>query len=312
MGVYRYPSSNSRNLYLDQGNKLGWTRRGPEQDSRQWSLKWRSVYIKRYSNIDTQEFTGQGTWFISTHCPDIVFAAAPISGYSSIQGIVIYYSYGRDAHSRLAYVPYHLWRESDPRLGAVLQSSLLSYRHELLVANLASIPILQQHGSADDNVPTYHSRRMSLLLSQSNWTSDYVELRNKGHWFEGVMTTHALQRFYNISLRNAGNVAGIQPRFTFVMPSTGEMGSRAGIVVDQLLSPDQLGKIEVNINQTSSEWTLKTSNILRFHFSAKEWDGLQPKHVLIDSTWSIFVKYNVSKVSQWFIRERNSSWIVSI
>ena len=171
---------------------------------------------------------------------------------------------------------------------------------------------MQQHGSADDNVPTYHSRRMSLLLSQSDWSSAYVELRNKGHWFEGVMTTHALQSFYNISLRNTGNVASIQPPFSFVLPSTGEMGSRAGIVVDQLLSPDQLGKIEVNINQTSSEWTLKTSNILRFHFSAKEWDGLQPKHVLIDSTRGISVKYNASKVSQWFVREYNSSWTVCI
>ena len=29
---------------------------------------------------------GHGTWFILTHRPDIVMAATPVSGYSSIQG----------------------------------------------------------------------------------------------------------------------------------------------------------------------------------------------------------------------------------
>ena len=211
-----------------------------------------------------------------------------------------------------AYVPYNLWHESDPRLGTVVQTSLSSYRHELLAANLVGTPILQQHGRTDDNVPVYHSRRMSLLISQSGWTSKYVELPNKGHWFEGVMTTEALQKFYKFGLRNAEYGLEADQRFTFIVPNTGDMGSRAGIVVDQLLSPDQLGKIVVIVNQNSLEWTLKTSNILRFHFSADEWNGVQPQEISIDSTPSIPVQYTVTQTSQWFIKDRNGSWKVSV
>ena len=34
----------------------------------------------------TQVSLGQGTWFVLSHQPDTVMAAAPVSGYSSIQG----------------------------------------------------------------------------------------------------------------------------------------------------------------------------------------------------------------------------------
>ena len=62
-----------------------------------------------------------------------------------------------------------------------------SYRHEILLENLDS-PILQQHGSADDNVPVFHSRRLFQLQSQVSLAADktaYVELEGRGHWFDG-------------------------------------------------------------------------------------------------------------------------------
>ena len=235
------------------------------------------------------------------HCSCSHFRIFFDSRYSNLQSLR-----SRFLTKFLAYVPYHLWHESDPRLTAILQASLVSYRHELLTANLAGKPILQQHGDADDNVPIYHSRRMSLLISQSNWASKYVELSGKGHWFDGVMTTEALQKFYNRSLQDASSSTETLQQFTFVVPSTGNLGSRAGIVVDQLLSPDQLGKIEVTVDRASLEWWFKTSNILRFHFSTDEWDGIQPKYISIDSTPSILVQD-----SHWLIRQRNGSWKVS-
>ena len=65
----------------------------------------------------------------------------------------------------------------------------------MLVAN-ARLPIFQQHGDKDDNVPAFHSRRMHQVLREAGWKSQYSELVGKGHWFDGVMTTNELKEFY--------------------------------------------------------------------------------------------------------------------
>lgn len=51
---------------------------------------------------------GQGVWYFSTHHPDNIIAAAPVSGYSSIEN----------------YVPYNMWQESDPIISSILQISV--------------------------------------------------------------------------------------------------------------------------------------------------------------------------------------------
>lgn len=44
--------------------------------------------FQRLTTGATLTKSGQGTWFIMSHQPDKVVAAAPVSGYSSIQGLL--------------------------------------------------------------------------------------------------------------------------------------------------------------------------------------------------------------------------------
>ncbi len=142
-----------------------------------------------------------------------------------------------------------------------------SYRHELLVENFGGIPVMQQHGSADDNVPAYHSRRLNQLISQTGGSSKYVELPGLGHWFDGVMTTSPLRDFYEYYLDGEQSLPELPMQFSIVIANPGDMGSRGGIVVDQLMSPDQYGRIHVERTPSSTIWILKTSNVLCFHLS---------------------------------------------
>lgn len=201
---------------------------------------------------------GQGVWRALTHKPDNIIAAAPISGYLSIQ----------------KYVPYNFWREAEPRRTAVIQSSLSSYRHELLISNAKGIPIFQQHGGADDNVPPYHSRRMYELLCQSGSISDYNEVQGKGHWWDGVLTTDRLQRFYRSQLHNSSSNTLVHPSqrefasdFEIVTANPGESGPKFGIRIMQLLDPGQLGRVKASIKETAMH--LRTSNLLTLSLPSK-------------------------------------------
>ena len=175
---------------------------------------------------------------------------------------------------RKDYVPFTMWTEAEPIKSAVVQTSLSSFKHELFVDNFAGIPILQQHGSADDNVPAYHSRLMSQLLAHSDLPSAYVELPGKGHWFDGIMTTEPLRRFYSDKLGRFSKDEGDDNEydrsrlpskdFSITIPNSADMGSRCGIEVEQLESPDVLGKIEVKTDGSTAITHLHTSNIHRF------------------------------------------------
>ncbi|KEF54672.1 uncharacterized protein A1O9_09114 [Exophiala aquamarina CBS 119918] len=197
---------------------------------------------------------GQGTWYFSTHQPERTLAAAAASGYSSIEN----------------YVPFHLWQEADPLQSAILQTARGNYRHELLVDNLVGLPILQQHGSADDNVPVYHSRLMNALLAQVGHQANYSEIPGWGHWVDGSMTTRSMKDLYFNHLTCKTARKQVPSRFSFVVPNSHDMGSRHGVFVDQLLSPDRMGKIDVVITETERgvQWQLKTTNIRRLRF---EW-----------------------------------------
>lgn len=86
------------------------------------------------------------------------------------------------------YVPFQFWTVAHPKIRCILDCALSSYRHELLLENINS-HVMQQHGSADDNVPAYHSRRLFQLQLQSRSAPDkttYVELQGKNHWFDGM------------------------------------------------------------------------------------------------------------------------------
>ena len=204
-------------------------------------------------------------------------------------------------------------READPRVTLFLQNSLRSYRHELLVGNCSGIPILQQHGSMDDNVPVFHSRRMSQLLSESRNEAckKYIELKGKNHWFDGIMCTPALQKFYSDILAGASRSPQLPERFSIVVADPADMASRGGIVVDQLRDPDQLGSIEVNPSSTSDVWTLTTSNILRFHIRLADAPRNLSHDITIDKTLTS-LPLDSEKRAYWLVRSDDESWHVSM
>ncbi|KAF2146112.1 uncharacterized protein K452DRAFT_106041 [Aplosporella prunicola CBS 121167] len=209
---------------------------------------------------------GQGAWYTMTHRPDKIIAAAPVSGYASIE----------------RYVPYEFWRPMDPRRQSILRASINSYRHELLVENCQGIPIFQQHGSADDNVPAYHSRLMNQLLLHVGTGADYVELPGEGHYFDGIMTTEPLSKFYERYVPVGNPTSLALRRFAIVVANPGDMSSKGGITVTQLETPGQYGRMDVSIDPLDEEtciYSIGTSNILSFMLKPRSCTKM---HVIID------------------------------
>ena len=213
---------------------VGWN--GPGIDTARW-------IVSGHSN------GGQGTWFALTHRPDHVLAAAPVSGYSSIQN----------------YVPYQLWQPADPKRTAVVSAALNSFRHEMLMPNAHGIPIQQQHGEVDDNVPAYHSRLLAEQLYRNHADSSYNEVAGKSHWWDTVMTTSELVDFYYKQAANEDALPRKLDRFLIVVGDPGDMGSKNGIKVKHLEDPGYYGKLDVRGH------TIKTSNVQGLEFDLTIW-----------------------------------------
>ncbi|KAF4212176.1 hypothetical protein CNMCM5878_001565 [Aspergillus fumigatiaffinis] len=235
---------------------------------------------------------GQGAWFLATHYPDKVIAAAPVSGYSSIEN----------------YVPYNMWRDSEPLLSFVLSRSRSSFKHELLLSNVAGIPILQQHGSIDDNVPAFHSRLMHELLGQTQWPSQYDELQGQNHWFDGVLTTPSLLAFYNETAIFPRR-PGLPLAFTITVPSSANI-AKGGIYIDQLRSPDRNGVMQVTRDAHTGIWYLNTTNIHRFHLSPRVSSFTRPSALVLDGRDRFEVGY-IRPGRMWFLRDSRGRWTVS-
>lgn len=188
---------------------------------------------------------------------------------------------------------------------------MVSYRHELFTDNFAGIPILAQHGSNDENVPVYHSRRLKQLMGGSGWSSNYAELADKGHWFDGIMTTEPMRTFYE-NISDVGAKQALPNIFSFVVPSSGDMGTRGGIAVDQLESPDQLGKITVVRSHESSKWTLTTSNIHRFHFSWPQFEFQIPSMIEIDGFLLPLPSEVPAAANSGLLRTSDGTWVVGL
>ncbi|KAL8640353.1 MAG: hypothetical protein Q9228_002721 [Teloschistes exilis] len=151
---------------------------------------------------------------------------------------------------------------------------------------------------------------MSQLLSQIGCASEYTELPAKNHWFEGVMTTQNLLRFYDNILENRLARKPIPSTFEFVVVNPGIMGSKYGIVVDQLTSPERPGMLSGNFDPEESSLHLHTSNVHRLHFLPTipvEWLG---SNIIVDGS-RIQLLRDVPNLSQWLLRLTNGSWMVS-
>ena len=256
---------------------MSWTGPGVNLDA------W---YVTGHSN------GGQGSWFTLTHSPDKVKAAAPVSGYSSIE----------------KYVPYVFWHEADPAVMSIIRKSLSNYRHELLLGNAKGIPILQQHGSDDENVPVYHSRRLYQLLRQSGISTKYNELVGKRHWYEGIMVTPALRAFYeNISSHDAEEER-LPKNFSIVTPCTGRVGPKGGIVAEQLISPDQEGCIDVH-RDGNRVWELKTANIRRLRLDVLVLKDKSASCVNVDKCNFLLQELPTGDFC-WLLKAPDGSWKV--
>ncbi|USW50030.1 Putative alpha/Beta hydrolase [Septoria linicola] len=213
----------------------GW--RGPGINTKKW-------LVAGHSN------GGQGTWYTLLHRPDNVIAAAPLSGYSSIQN----------------YVPHTFWQAADPGRTVVVQAALGSYRHELLLSNSKGIPVLQQHGGKDDNVPPYHSRLQSQLIGEAGANSTYLELAGQPHFWDGVFTTDPLKAFYKQQIeRSNAMISGFELQdFTMTVANPADTGPKHGVHVLQLHTPGQLGRIDVLFDALTSGCVVRTTNIRMF------------------------------------------------
>lgn len=190
---------------------------------------------------------GQGAWYALTHRPDKVFAAAILSGYSSIQN----------------YVPYTLWHTAASGRKAVVHSALSSYRHELLLSNARGVPIYQQHGSADDNVPAYHARLMHQLLGQADVESKYLEMKGKPHYWDGVFTTEPLQDFYERQLSQVATSKDVfsSPSFSIATANPADTGPKGGMQILLLDTPGQVGRVQSGRDLGTDKCSIETSNV---------------------------------------------------
>ncbi|KAI2361561.1 hypothetical protein LOY93_006091 [Ophidiomyces ophidiicola] len=237
---------------------------------------------------------GQGAWYLLSHQPDKVIAAAPVSGYTSIEN----------------YVPFNMWRNMEASLAAVLELARRPFKHELLTENFSGIPILQQHGANDDNVPVYHSRLMHQLSWEGGFTTECHEIPGAGHWFDGIMTTPPLSDFY-LRHTEGASPPRLPEQFSMVIPSSPDMGSRGGILVDQLCSPDRFGHMRVFRDMKQHLWRVKTGNIRRFHIISLETCCPRPEKILVDGSELPFIPSPSETTTTWYTRDGSGSWTVS-
>ncbi|EEH02955.1 conserved hypothetical protein [Histoplasma capsulatum G186AR] len=217
------------------------------------------------------------------------------------------------------YVPFTMWHDGQAAIASVIQTARQSFKHELLVENFAGIPILQQHGSADNNVPAYHSRLLHQLILENGLHSEYYELPGKGHWFDGVLTTPPLLDFYSLHTSNTSAYNNLLPeKFSFSTPNSGDMGSRGGIMVDQLSSPDKYGHMQVMREGGGRQWRLKTRYVHRFHLLPSRMRGIAypTDIVVVDEDDGSETPFRApaadTAYSTWFVKdEATGKWTVS-
>jgi hypothetical protein len=126
--------------------------------------------------------------------------------------------------------------------------------------NAHGIPIQQQHGQLDDNVPAYNSRLLAQQLYLSGTNSSYNEVPGQNHWWETVMTTPELVDFYYTQTKSNDSLPRKLDEFEFVVGDPGDTGSKGGIMVLLLEDPGQYGRVHVKGH------SITTSNVASLEF----------------------------------------------
>lgn len=126
--------------------------------------------------------------------------------------------------------------------------------------NAQGIPIQQQHGEIDDNVPAYNSRLLAQQLYLSGTNSSYNEVPGQNHWWDTVMTTPQLVDFYYTQTANNSTLPRRLDEFDLVVGDPGDTESKGGLRVLSLEDPGQYGRLHAKGH------TITTSNILSLSF----------------------------------------------
>lgn len=255
---------------------------------------WKGVQFDPMKIIFTGHSNGgQGVWYALTHYPQAI-AAAPVSGYLAIQ----------------QYVPYNMWSQGDPSKLALQQASLANFRHEMLAPMAKGIPIYQQHGGSDDNVPAYHSRFMHELITESGWKSNYSELPGKGHWWEDVMTTPGLVDFYYRILDNPElpSLDDLES-FEIVIADPFSTWYKFGVRVLYLQEPGRLGRLKISLNKKTNAWRIVTENVMIFEIA----EDSPIAEIEIDDMFAEDIKlFKVPKgQKRQFIQLKDKSWMLT-
>lgn len=121
------------------------------------------------------------------------------------------------------------------------------------------------------------------------------------------MTTPWLLQFYNRILD--GDVdRGLSPdRFEMVVADVASMGPKGGIIVDQKMSPSQLGRLEF-VRTSNRKWTIRTSNISRFRFDRSQ-SMIPPAFLQIDDS-EIALNADNQLTDSHFSKSPDDSWKV--
>lgn len=186
----------------------------------------------------------------------------------------------------------------DTLIRSILDGSLATYRHELLVSNLQGINIHSQHGRADDNVPVFHARLMKHLLSRAGLSSNYTEIPGKGHVFDGMMATDSLKQFYTAELERNHTRLTSSLNFTLTVARPADTGPMHGVQVHSLKTPGRLGKLSVSLTsgEHHNKCNIRATNIRKFSVSwhTLQCSGLQVDgqnvHISVGGPTSIFVQ----------------------
>ncbi len=117
---------------------------------------------------------GHGTWHLCTSYPSIWKACMPAAAWLSID----------------LYIPTHLqrYRLFGKTPFVELQERLYQQaRTTQLFMNLLNLSVVILQGGKDDNVPPFHARLASDLLSRLGATFKLVWREEKGHWWDGSL-----------------------------------------------------------------------------------------------------------------------------
>lgn len=124
------------------------------------------------------------------------------------------------------------------------------------------------------------------------------------------METPPLIHFFN----TASNISGHSPvprEFTIVVPPSGLMSAKFGIFIDQLRTPDRIGKVKVTRLPENGTWQLETQNILRFSILPGSKRAQSPSALILDGSREKFDVGESISNRTWFVRIARGDWASS-